>query len=135
MFTTTVGNKRDMVEMLNEVFVETISGQSVTNCVLIEAIFRCNIEISGYSGTTLWTFSANTPFYTGYTLTDVPSDQDWIDVIQDTLSGVTEIQQPVTIDALNNSVKIFSVCSGDDDPLRNGYIVISLEIDIDISCV
>ena len=134
MFTTTVGNKRDMVEMLNEGFLDIISGESATNCVLNEAVFICEIVVSGYSGTTLWVSGGTVPFYTGYTLNDVPSDQLWADTIQTILGGIPEIEN-VEINQLTNTVKIFSNCNGEDDPLRNGYIDIDLQIDYDISCV
>ena len=134
MFTTTVGNKRDMIEMLNEGFLDIISGESATNCVLNEAVFICDIVVSGYSGTTLWVSGGTVPFYTGYTLNDVPSDQLWADTIQTILAGIPEIEN-VEINQLTNTVKIFSNCNGEDDPLRNGYIDIDLQIDYDISCV
>ena len=134
MFTTTVGNKRDMIEMLNEGFLDIISGESATNCVLNEAVFICEIVVSGYSGTTLWVSGGTVPFYTGYTLNDVPSDQLWADTIQTILAGIPEIEN-VEINQLTNTVKIFSNCNGEDDPLRNGYIDIDLQIDYDISCV
>ena len=134
MFTTTVGNKRDMIEMLNEGFLDIISGESATNCVLNEAVFICDIVVSGYSGTTLWVSGGTVPFYTGYTLNDVPSDQLWEDTIQTILAGIPEIEN-VEINQLTNTVKIFSNCNGEDDPLRNGYIDIDLQIDYDISCV
>lgn len=134
MFTTTVGNKRGMLEMLNEGFLDIISGESATNCVLNEAVFICEIVVSGYSGTTLWVSGGTVPFYTGYTLNDVPSDQLWEDTIQTILGGIPEIEN-VEINQLTNTVKIFSNCNGEDDPLRNGYIDIDLQIDYDISCV
>ena len=134
MFTTTVGNKRGMLEMLNEGFLDIISGESATNCVLNEAVFTCDIVVSGDSGTTLWVSGGTVPFYTGYTLNDVPSDQLWADTIQSILAGIPEIEN-VEINQLTNTVKIFSNCNGEDDPLRNGYIDIDLQIDYDISCV
>ena len=113
MFTTTVGNKRDMIEMLNEGFLDIISGESATNCVLNEAVFICDIVVSGYSGTTLWVSGGTVPFYTGYTLNDVPSDQLWADTIQSILAGIPEIEN-VEINQLTNTVKIFSNCNGED---------------------
>jgi hypothetical protein len=133
LFTTTVGGKRGMLEMLNEGFLENIP-VGATTCTLNEAIFSCNIQISGYSGMSQWVTSSTVPFYTGTSLNDVPSDQLWIQTIGSILNGIPEIES-YEISALTNSVKIFSDCSGDEDPLRNGYIDINLEIDYDISCV
>jgi len=93
-----------------------------------------NIQISGYSGMSQWVSGSTVPFYTGTSLNDVPSDQLWIQTIGSILNGIPEIES-YEISALTNSVKIFSDCSGDEDPLRNGYIDINLEIDYDISCV
>lgn len=133
LFTTTVGGKRGMLEMLNEGFLENIP-VGATTCTLNEAIFSCNIQISGYSGMSQWVSGSTVPFYTGTSLNDVPSDQLWIQTIGSILNGIPEIEN-YNIDPLTNSVKIFSDCSGDEDPLRNGYIDINLEIDYDISCV
>jgi hypothetical protein len=133
LFTTTVGNKRGMLEMLNEAFLDSVP-PSATNCMLVTAVFSCNLGITGYTGTTQWVSGDTVNFYTGTTLTDVPSDELWIQTIEGILNTIPEVQS-YQIDALNNSVRIFSNCDGDSDPLKNGYIDISLEIDLDISCV
>jgi hypothetical protein len=139
VFVTTVGNKRGMLEMLNETFIEVVQNTpSATFCTLNSAIFKCNLGVTGYTGTTQWISGTTTgaiPFYTGYSLNDAPSDQLWAQTISDILSGIPELQQPPEIDILANTVRIYSNCDGDSDPLRNGYIDISLEIDLDISCV
>jgi hypothetical protein len=133
VFVTTVGNKRTMLEMLNEAFLESVP-TGATNCTLISAVFACNLGITGYTGTTQWVSGDTVNFYTGTSLTDVPSDELWIQTIEGILNTIPEVES-YQIDALNNSVRIFSNCDGDSDPLRNGYIDISLEIDLDISCV
>jgi hypothetical protein len=133
LFTTTVGNKRGMSQMLNEGFLDNIPAGS-SDCTLNSAVFYCNLQVSGYSGTTQWVSGDTVSFYTGYTLNDVPSDQLWVQTIQNILNGIPEIENS-EINELTNSVKIFSNCSGDEDPLKNGYIEISLEIDYNISCL
>lgn len=133
VFVTTVGNKRTMLEMLNEAFLESVP-TGATNCTLISAVFACNLGITGYTGTTQWVSGDTVNFYTGTSINDVPSDELWIQTIEGILNTIPEVES-YQIDALNNSVRIFSNCDGDSDPLRNGYIDISLEIDLDISCV
>jgi hypothetical protein len=107
-FTTTVGNQRGLIEMLNEGFIDLTSGY--TNCVLNSAVLSCELTING-SGTTV-------PFYTATTLNDVPQDTVWQSTIESILSGITQIEN-YNVNLLNNTLTITSKCSGDIDPLSD----------------
>lgn len=115
--------KRGLIQMLNEGFDDIASGN--TNCRLVSAEYSAKITIqpSGYT--------ASTSFYTGTTLVDVPSDNDWFDVIQELLldvSGVTE----VIVDVLDNRLTI-KMAPGDTS-LSGQEFIISLCINYELSC-
>jgi hypothetical protein len=93
-FTTTSGNQRGMLEMLNEGYLDITSGY--TNCTFNSAIFTCEIIVNGSAFTET--------FYTATTLNDVPQDTLWQSTIESILSGITEIQS-YQIDLLNNTLK------------------------------
>ena len=125
---TTVGNKRSFYSMLNEAFLETSNGN--LNCVLDSATFTLNFSLS--SSTVSYDFSEE--FYTGTTLTDVPSDNLWVTTLDNILSQITELKS-YNIDLLNNQYTLVSDCNGDEDPLRGAYTKLELFINMDINCV
>lgn len=122
-FTTTSGNQRGLAEMLNEGYLDLISGY--TNCVFNSAELVCEVTISGVTYTQ--------PFYTATTLNDVPQDSLWQSTIEDILDTVPNISS-YSIDLLNNTLTIISTCSGDDDPLADEDFTLGLEITYDIVC-
>ena len=125
---TTVGNKRSFYSMLNEAFLDTSNGN--LNCVLDTAIFTLNFTLT--SSTVSYSFSED--FYTGTTLTDVPSDNLWVTTLDNILSQITELKS-YTIDLLNNKYILVSDCVGDEDPLKGAYVKLELFINMDIDCV
>ena len=133
VFITTTGNKRSLMGMLNEGFLDQIPS-GATSCQLNQSIFTCNVSVTGYSDSVQFVSGGTVPFYTGYTLTDVPSDSLWVETIQNILSTIPEIES-YEISMLNNSIKIYSNCNTESDPFNNGYIDISLEIDYNINCI
>ena len=122
-FTTTSGNQRGLAEMLNEGYLDLISGY--TNCVFNSAELVCEVTISGV------TYSQ--PFYTATTLNDVPQDSLWQSTIEDILDTIPNISS-YAIDLLNNTLTVISTCSGDDDPLADEDFTLGLEITYDIVC-
>ena len=125
-FITTYGTKRGMYEMLNEGYIDLV-GTGATACTLNTAVFNYDIEISGitYSG----------PFYTGTTLNDYPSDNLWVDTIDNVLSGLTPSPiQSYTINLVDNTISLLSDCTGDVDPLRNTVFGLGLNINYNITC-
>lgn len=123
-FTTTTGNKRGFLEMLNEGFIDLTSGY--TDCYFSSATFTCNIDINGSAFTET--------FYTATTLNDVPQDILWQATIENILSGITEIGS-YNIDVINNKIQIKSNCSGDYDPLADVNVSVGLTINYDIYCL
>lgn len=128
-FITTVGSKRGFEQMLNEAFIDLTSGN--TNCILNQAIFYVNITLSG--GSVSPPIVESQPFYTGYTLTDYPSDAQWVSAIESILAGISEVGS-YTLDPNTNQLIIKSDCDGDEDPLRGAYFKLSTKIVLDIDC-
>ena len=127
-FVTTVGNKRGFEEMLNEAYVDLISGN--TNCELTQSIFYSNVGITGSTGVILNTSQS---FFTGTTLSMYPDDEDWINVINGILSNVVEIEN-FTLDYNNNQLTIISNCDGDEDPLRGAQFNLGAKVELIIDC-
>jgi hypothetical protein len=123
-FTTTTGNKRGFLEMLNEGFMDLTSGY--TDCYFSSATFTCDIEINGSAFTET--------FYTATTLNDVPQDTLWQSTIENILSGITDVGS-YTVDVINNKLQIKSNCSGDFDPLEDANVSVGLTINYDIYCL
>jgi hypothetical protein len=126
-FTTTVGTKRGLSEMLNEGYIDIISGY--TGCSLNSAIFNCEVEIDCLTGSTTYLV----PFYSATTLNDIPQDTLWQTTIENILSGITDVQS-YTVDLLTNTLEIISKCVGDEDPLADCKFKLKLKIEYDIIC-
>lgn len=122
-FQNSVGQKRGFLEMINEGFIDLVSGY--TNCVLNSAILTCDINIGGTAYTQT--------FYTATTLNDIPQDSLWQSTIEGILSSISEVGS-YTIDLLNNQLIIKSNCDGSEDPLGGKTIDINLDIEYDINC-
>jgi hypothetical protein len=125
---TDVGNKRSFYTMLNEAFIDTSQGN--VNCVLDNAVFTLNFTLS--SSTVSYNFSQD--FYTGTTLTDVPSDNLWVSTLSGILSQINELKS-YNINLLNNQYTLISDCNGDFDPLKGAYVQLELFIDMTLDCV
>jgi len=122
-FTTTVGTKRGLSEMLNEGYLDITSGY--TGCSLNSAELICQVDINGSAYTQT--------FYTATTLNDVPQDTVWQTTIEDILSGIPQIQS-YEINLLNNTLTIYSNCDGDEDPLSDADFSLSLTVVYDVTC-
>lgn len=122
-FTTTVNNKRDFQTMVNEGFYDLTTGN--TNCVLSSATYTATIEISGNTYEEI--------FYTGTTLSDVPTESDWVDALEDILSGITGVNS-YTVNPSTNLIEIKSGCDGTNNTLSNSEFVMGLSIDYNINC-
>jgi hypothetical protein len=109
--------------MLKEGFADLTMGDE--NCVLNKAIFDAVTNVNGVS--------ASTPFYTGYTLTDVPSDELFADTVKTMLLNYDGIGT-VTIDTTKNKIVITTDCESDVS-LLDTVVSVSMVIHYDISCV
>jgi len=106
-------------QMLNEGFYDLTSGD--TNCILNQAIFTAVVSVDGdYKYET---------FYTGTTLNDYPTDEDWSNTIEDMLLSFEGITG-VTINIVENNVKITTPCN----TLSGSNVKVDLLINYDISC-
>jgi hypothetical protein len=73
------------------------------------------------------------PFYTGTTLSEFPSDNQYYDAIDSLLTSFPGIGS-VVIDSETNSIKILSDCNSEVS-LSDTQIELNLKINYDISCV
>jgi len=122
-FTTSSGNQRGLIEMLNEGYLDIISGY--TGCSFNSAELICEVDINGTAYTQT--------FYTATTLNDVPQDSVWQSTIENILSGIPQIQS-YEINLLNNTLTIYSNCDGDEDPLSDADFSLGLSIVYDVVC-
>jgi hypothetical protein len=121
-FEYTSGTERGILQMLNEGYNDVISGH--TDCLLSAATFVAQVEVSG----TTYTDS----FYTGTTLLDIPTNQQWYDAVETILLSIPGVINPggVTIDTTTSVVTIAT-----EGELANQQIIIDLIIQYDINCV
>jgi large repetitive protein len=122
-FNTTVNNKRDFDTMVNEGFYDLTTGN--TNCVLSAATYIATIEVSGN------TYQQS--FYTGTTLTDVPTESQWVDALEGILSGITGVAS-YTVNPQTNIIEVKSDCDGNTDPLSDSEFIVGLRIEYNIIC-
>lgn len=109
--------------MLKEGFADLTMGDN--NCVLNSAVFEAVTNVSGVT--------ASTKFYTGYTLTDVPSDELFANTVRNLLLNYDGIGT-VTIDTAKNKIVITTDCASNDN-LLDTVVSVSMKIHYDISCV
>jgi hypothetical protein len=115
--------KKGLREMLWEGYNDLTSDDY--NCVLNQSIF----EVTAIVGTTYM----GLPFYTGTTLSEFPSDNQYYDAIDSLLTSFPGIGS-VVIDSETNSIKILSDCNSEVS-LSDTQIELNLKINYDISCV
>lgn len=129
---TGVVGRRGMLQMLNEGYYDLTNDD--TDCVLNSAIFKARVSVDG--------IQSEQTFYTGTTLIDYPSDNEWIAIVETLLLEYDGIGG-VEFDLERNTIKIINNCSDttkDCNPtfynlLTDAKIIIDLLIDYDISCV
>jgi hypothetical protein len=105
--------------MLNEGYYDITSGH--TECLLSAATFVAQVEVSGITYTD--------SFYTGTTLLDIPTNQQWYDAVETILLSIPGVNG-VTINTTTSVVTIST-----EGELANQQIVIDLIIQYDINCV
>jgi hypothetical protein len=118
-FSTTTMTKKGFYDLLNEGYLELIDDLGVSGCTLNSAIFNYDISYNGQVATG--------SFYTGYTLSDVPSDFVWAELLEDVISLFVGIQG-VEVDPIMNSVKITGDCA------TNEFVDIEVLIEYDLDC-
>ena len=109
-------------QMLLEGFYELNIGN--TNCILNEAIFEAVVTVNGVTTTD--------DFYTGTTLNEYPTIEQWVDAVEGLLSAYEGLGE-VTFDIEGNGMKITSDCNSEVS-LTDAGIDISMKIYYDISC-
>ena len=113
-----------MLQMLNEGFADLTSGNTI--CDLVSANFIAIVKVQP-----LGTIIQNS-FYTGYTLTQVPTDNSWFNTIQSLLLSVAGVGN-VVVDQLNNQITIQT--QPGNTSLNNQEIIVELKIEYEIMCL
>ena len=124
-FITTSAGIRDFGAMLNEGYLDLTIGHD--NCSLVSAVFYAIVDFSG--GTLTPPVHVENPFYTGTTLNDYPSSQQWMDAIDEILKTIPQIEN-FTLDINSNLITIISDCK----ELKGVYFRLSSKIVYDICC-
>ena len=109
-------------EMLLEGFHDLTSGD--TNCILNQSIFTVSTTVNGDVKTQ--------SFYTGTTLTEFPSDNEFYDVVEELLLSYGIIGE-IVIDAVKNTLFVNSSCDITMETL-DAQIKVGLDISYDINC-
>ena len=129
---TGIVGRRGMLQMLNEGYYDLTFDD--TNCELNSATFTAQVSVDGVIKETL--------FYTSFGLTDYPTDEEWILVLEELFLQYPDVGS-VEFDLEKNTVKIINNCTDVDknckptnfNSLADAEVKINLLIDYDISCV
>jgi hypothetical protein len=116
-FLSISSSKRGMIEMINEGYLNLINGYS--GCTLSATTFTIQTNLNGNLLTN--------QFYTGYTLTDVPNDEQWYSVVR---SMTLPFVNTVTINPDNSSIVLNQLTSN-----TNRTFKIDLILDYVIYCL
>lgn len=122
-FTIQSQSKFGLLQMLNEGFNDLTSNES--GCTLNNAVFGIKISVNP-SG-----FTTSENFFTGTTLTSVPTDSLYYDTLTSLLLTIPGIGG-VVIDDENNQITISTI--PDDFRLNGQRIIVELTIVYDILC-
>jgi len=114
----TKGPKQMLLEGFNELTLNEF------NCVLNQSIFEASVTVSGVTTTQ--------EFYTGTTLNEYPTVNEWDDVIESMLLSYDGIAS-VTFDVEENKMTITTDCNSIVS-LNDADVVINMVIYYDISC-
>lgn len=96
------------------------------NCVLNQSVFIAEVTVNGIKTTT--------PFYTGTTLDDYPTNSEWFTLLGNILSSYEGIKE-VIVKPGENQIVIITVCANESLDYNNSKVNIDLIINYDISCV
>jgi len=106
-------------QMLNEGFYDLTSGD--TNCILNQSIFTIFLTVGD--------LVSQSSFFTGTTLNEYPSNEQFSNVLENLLDEYAEITG-VTINMTENTIKLTTPCN----TLSGTNIEVDLLINYDISC-
>jgi len=113
--------KKGIKQMYIEGYFDSISDDY--NCVLDSATFIAQVTVGDDI--------ISLPFYSSSSLTDYPSDNEWLDFVKSILEGYPNIGQ-VIIDYVGNTITINTNC--DPESLFNTNVIVRLRIEYFISC-
>jgi len=120
IFTKTTGTKTGFQQMLNQGFQDLTAGE--ISCKLVLAQFNLLLNVGSSA------FTNN--FFTTTTLSQYPTDQQYVDVLNSLLSGITGIGS-IVLNPTTNTVSINTDCAR---TLSADTITIGIRIDYNICC-
>lgn len=120
-------NGQNIAKGLKQMLLEGFYDLTIddTNCILNHAIFEASVSVSGVTKVD--------SFYTGTTLLEYPTEEQWNGVIEGLLTTYDGIGS-VTFNIEDNTMTILSDCNSTIS-LNDAEVVIDLKIYYDISCV
>jgi hypothetical protein len=113
--------KKGIKQMYIEGYFDSISDDY--NCVLDSATFIAQVTVGDDT--------ISLPFYSSNSLTDYPSDNQWLEFVKSILQGYPNIGD-VIIDYVGNTITIYTNC--DPESLFNTNVIVRLRIEYFISC-
>jgi hypothetical protein len=116
-------SKFGLNQMLYEGFLDLTTNRE--NCRLTESIFGINIFVNPNG------FTTSQSFFTGTTLTSVPTDTLYLNTLKSLLLTVPGVGD-VTINEENNQIIVSTIPW--DDTLNNQELIVELTIEYDILC-
>ena len=114
----------DFSNLLYDGYVTVTEGHTL--CKMNSATFYCDVELSGI------TYSSE--FYTTLSFEDIPTIQIFSGILEYILLNIPYIES-VTINNTDNTVLIQSQNIGGVEVYRDEYIIVSVRIEYDTSCV
>ena len=129
---TGITGRRGMLQMLNEGFYDLTYDD--INCVLNEAQFIAQVSVDNEI--------KESTFYTSFGLNDYPSDEEWVNIINNLLLQFPGVGN-VEFDLELNTIKIINDCDPtikdckptNSNSLADAKVTINLLINYDVSCV
>jgi len=128
---TGVVGRRGLLQMLNEGYYDLTIGD--TDCILNNTVFTAKVTVDGEQKIQ--------SFFSGTTLNEYPTDNEWIEVVNDLLlefNGIGDVE----FDLVRNVIKITNNCTDTTkgcngtvyNSLADVEVIIDLSIDYNISC-
>ena len=121
-----VGNGiKGLQQITSEGFKHSFSSNT-SGCTYSSATFTAVVSVDGVSSTTT--------FYTGTTINDVPTDEQWSEALQTLFSGYTGITNTI-VDLQTNTITLETRCERGVNPLAFAPIETYLQVNFLAQCV
>jgi hypothetical protein len=122
-FETSGSGIKGIKEMTAEGFLMVSSAE--TGCTITSTTFTAIVEIGGQM--------SSTTFYSGTSLTDIPTNDDWISAIEYLFDGFSGVST-TNINETTNTIVVNTNCSRDINPYAFDNTQVKLTIHYGLSC-